>query len=95
MASRYLKVDAGLYIHVPPPATAQSESDQSSREASDLIGKRRIARVLATHTQRDAVGRAHGRKMDELVEVAGFRKIDQRIDEWGIFSVSLAVRRPS
>jgi hypothetical protein len=31
-------------------------------------------------------------EMDELVEKAGFRKIDQRIDEWGIFTVSLAER---
>jgi hypothetical protein len=31
-------------------------------------------------------------EMDQLVEEAGFRKIDQRIDEWGIFTVSLAVR---
>jgi hypothetical protein len=30
--------------------------------------------------------------MDQLVEEAGFRKIDQRVDEWGIFTVSLAVR---
>jgi hypothetical protein len=30
--------------------------------------------------------------MDQLVESAGFRKIEQRIDEWGIFTVSLAER---
>jgi hypothetical protein len=30
--------------------------------------------------------------MDQLVENAGFRKIEQRIDEWGIFTVSLARR---
>jgi hypothetical protein len=30
--------------------------------------------------------------MDQLVERAGFRKLSQRIDEWGIFTVSLAVR---
>jgi hypothetical protein len=27
-------------------------------------------------------------EMDQLVEAAGFRKITQRIDEWGIFSVA-------
>jgi hypothetical protein len=27
-----------------------------------------------------------------LVEAAGFRKMDQLIDEWGIFTVSLAQR---
>jgi len=31
-------------------------------------------------------------EMDQLVEEAGFRKIAQRVDEWGIFTVSLAIR---
>jgi hypothetical protein len=31
-------------------------------------------------------------EMDQLVAAAGFRKITQRIDEWGIFTVSLAER---
>jgi hypothetical protein len=31
-------------------------------------------------------------EMDQLVEAAGFRKLEQRIDEWEIFSVSLAQR---
>jgi hypothetical protein len=31
--------------------------------------------------------------MDQLVTEAGFAKIDQRIDEDGIFSVSLARRK--
>jgi hypothetical protein len=30
--------------------------------------------------------------MDQLVECAGFRKITQLTDEWGIFTVSLAQR---
>jgi hypothetical protein len=30
--------------------------------------------------------------MDELVAAMGLRKLEQRIDEWGIFTVSLAVR---
>ena len=34
-------------------------------------------------------------EMDALVEAAGFEKCVQLIDEWGIFSVSLAVRRVS
>ena len=29
-------------------------------------------------------------EIDQLVAAAGFRKIEQRIDEWGIFTVSLA-----
>jgi hypothetical protein len=31
--------------------------------------------------------------MDQLVRAAGFEKLEQRIDEWGIFTVSLARRR--
>ena len=31
-------------------------------------------------------------EMDQLVRAAGFRKVTQRIDQWGIFTVSLAVR---
>ena len=30
--------------------------------------------------------------MDELVRAAGFAKIEQWIDEWGMFTVSLARR---
>jgi hypothetical protein len=29
-------------------------------------------------------------EMDELVRAAGFRKVAMEIDEWGIFTVSLA-----
>jgi hypothetical protein len=31
-------------------------------------------------------------EMDQLVESAGFRKVGMRVDEWGIFSVSVAQR---
>ena len=31
-------------------------------------------------------------EIDQLVERAGFRKVAQRIDEWGIFTVCLAQR---
>ncbi len=31
-------------------------------------------------------------EMDQLVARAGFRKVAQRIDPWGIFTVSLAQR---
>jgi hypothetical protein len=31
-------------------------------------------------------------EMDQLVAAAGFRKVTMRVDEWGIFSVSLAQR---
>jgi hypothetical protein len=34
-------------------------------------------------------------EMDRLVEEAGFHKIDQLADDWGIFTVSLAQRNGS
>jgi alpha-beta hydrolase superfamily lysophospholipase len=53
-----------------------------------------IARVLPSH--RDfkpwVMRRRTQGEMDQLVEAAGFRKIEQAIDEWGIFTVSLAER---
>jgi hypothetical protein len=53
-----------------------------------------IARVLPSH--RDfkpwVMRRRTQGEMDQLVENAGFRKIGQAIDEWGIFTVSLAER---
>lgn len=53
-----------------------------------------IARALTSHRQGQAwvMRRRSQAEMDQLVEAAGFRKIAQRIDEWGIFSVSLAQR---
>jgi alpha-beta hydrolase superfamily lysophospholipase len=53
-----------------------------------------IARALTSHRQGQAwvMRRRTQAEMDQLVEAAGFRKIAQRIDEWGIFSVSLAQR---
>jgi hypothetical protein len=53
-----------------------------------------IARALTSHRQGEAwvMRRRTQQEMDQLVEAAGFRKIAQRIDEWGIFTVSLAQR---
>ncbi|MPQ66626.1 MULTISPECIES: bifunctional alpha/beta hydrolase/class I SAM-dependent methyltransferase [unclassified Pseudomonas] len=53
-----------------------------------------IARALTSHRQGQAwvMRRRSQAEMDQLVEAAGFRKITQRVDEWGIFSVSLAQR---
>jgi alpha-beta hydrolase superfamily lysophospholipase len=53
-----------------------------------------IARALTSHRQGQAwvMRRRTQAEMDQLVAKAGFRKITQRIDEWGIFTVSLAVR---
>ena len=53
-----------------------------------------IARALTSHRdgQPWVMRRRSQAEMDQLVEAAGFRKVTQRIDEWGIFSVSLAQR---
>jgi hypothetical protein len=53
-----------------------------------------IARALTSHREGQAwvMRRRTQEEMDQLVAAAGFRKLEQRIDEWGIFSVSLAVR---
>jgi Putative methyltransferase len=53
-----------------------------------------IARALTSHRQGQAwvMRRRTQAEMDQLVQAAGFRKIAQRIDPWGIFTVSLAVR---
>ncbi|MDM0106724.1 bifunctional alpha/beta hydrolase/class I SAM-dependent methyltransferase [Variovorax sp. J22R24] len=53
-----------------------------------------IARALTSHRQGEAwvMRRRTQAEMDQLVEAAGFRKLTQRIDEWGIFTVSLAQR---
>jgi alpha-beta hydrolase superfamily lysophospholipase len=54
-----------------------------------------IARTLTSHRQNKAwvMRRRTQREMDQLVAAAGFEKIDQLTDTWGIFSVSLAKRR--
>jgi alpha-beta hydrolase superfamily lysophospholipase len=56
-----------------------------------------IARTLTSH--RDGrpwvMRRRTQAEIDQLVAEAGFRKLEQRIDEWGIFTVSLAVREPA
>lgn len=53
-----------------------------------------IARALTSHRQGQAwvMRRRTQAEMDQLVAAAGFTKITQRVDEWGIFTVSLAVR---
>lgn len=51
-----------------------------------------IARTLSSHQGGKPwiMRRRTQAEMDQLVESAGFRKIDQLSDEWGIFSVSVA-----
>jgi alpha-beta hydrolase superfamily lysophospholipase len=53
-----------------------------------------IARALTSHRAGEAwvMRRRTQGEMDQLVREAGFTKITQRIDEFGIFTVSLAVR---
>ncbi|MFI0844009.1 bifunctional alpha/beta hydrolase/class I SAM-dependent methyltransferase [Mesorhizobium sp. IMUNJ 23232] len=53
-----------------------------------------IARSLTSHRGGEAwvMRRRTQAEMDQLVEAAGFEKVDQRIDEWGIFTVSVARR---
>jgi alpha-beta hydrolase superfamily lysophospholipase len=53
-----------------------------------------IARALTSHRGGAAwvMRRRTQAEMDQLVEAAGFVKREQRIDEWGIFTVSLAER---
>ncbi len=52
-----------------------------------------IARVLTNREGKPWIMRRRTQgEMDELVRQAGFEKIDQAIDRWGIFTVSLARR---
>jgi Putative methyltransferase len=53
-----------------------------------------IARALTSHRAGSAwvMRRRTQAEMDALVEAAGFRKVTQRIDEFGIFTVCLAQR---
>lgn len=54
-----------------------------------------IARTLTSHRQNKSwiMRRRTQREMDQLVAAAGFQKLDQWTDTWGIFSVSLARKR--
>lgn len=54
-----------------------------------------IARALTSHRGGAAwvMRRRSQAEMDQLVEAAGFDKLEQLVDEWGIFTVSLARRR--
>ncbi|MER9598399.1 bifunctional alpha/beta hydrolase/class I SAM-dependent methyltransferase [Mesorhizobium sp. M0244] len=53
-----------------------------------------IARSLTSHRGGQAwvMRRRTQAEMDQLVTAAGFEKLDQRIDQWGIFTVSVARR---
>lgn len=53
-----------------------------------------IARALTSHREGKpwVMRRRTQLEMDQLVAAAGFKKVDMLIDEWGIFTVSLAQR---
>jgi alpha-beta hydrolase superfamily lysophospholipase len=53
-----------------------------------------IARALTSHRQGQPwiMRRRTQAEMDQLVAAAGFRKVEERVDEWGIFTVSVAER---
>ncbi len=53
-----------------------------------------IARALTSHRGGQAwvMRRRTQQEMDQLVAAAGFVKCEQRVDEWGIFTVSIARR---
>jgi alpha-beta hydrolase superfamily lysophospholipase len=53
-----------------------------------------IARVLPSHRGLKpwVMRRRTQAELDQLVEAAGFRKLDQLTDDWGIFTVSIAQR---
>ena len=53
-----------------------------------------IARTLTSHRDHQpwVMRRRTQQELDQLVQHSGFSKIEQWIDEWGIFTVSLAVR---
>lgn len=52
-----------------------------------------IARTLTSHRAKGEpwiMRRRTQLELDQLVTTAGFKKVEQRVDEWGIFTVSLA-----
>lgn len=55
-----------------------------------------IARVLTNRDKQPWIMRRRTQEeMDDLIQAAGFEKLTMEIDEFGIFTVSLARRRPS
>lgn len=56
-----------------------------------------IARALTSHRQGQPwlMRRRTQAEMDQLVSAAGFEKVDQRVDAWGIFTVALARKQPA
>ena len=59
-----------------------------------LHGNREVALKVLTNREGEPwiMRRRTQAEMDQLVEAAGFEKMEQRVDEWGIFTVSIARR---
>lgn len=55
-----------------------------------------MARVMQSHKNGDPwlLRRRCQREIDQLMQTAGFHKVAQRIDRWGIFSVTLVQKAP-
>jgi hypothetical protein len=70
--------DGGLLVYTNQPWHPQLELI-----ARGLTSHRGGAWVMRRRTQME---------LDQLVLRAGFRKVDQRIDRWGIFTVAMARR---
>ncbi|MBN9054869.1 MAG: bifunctional alpha/beta hydrolase/class I SAM-dependent methyltransferase [Rhizobiales bacterium] len=100
-----LAIVSGLYELFPDNGLIEASLDGLSRalEPGSLLlytGQpwhpqlEMIARALTSHRGGEAwiMRRRTQQEMDQLVAAAGFRKIEQRIDKWGIFTVSLAER---
>ena len=100
-----LAIVSGLYELFPENAPVQASLDGLARAVPEggllvYTGQpwhpqlEMIARTLTSHRdgQPWVMRRRTQAEMDALVARAGFRKIEQRIDPWGIFTVSLAVR---
>ena len=100
-----LAVVSGLYELFPENAPVQASLDGLARAVPEggllvYTGQpwhpqlEMIARTLTSHRdgQPWVMRRRTQAEMDALVARAGFRKIEQRIDPWGIFTVSLAER---
>ncbi|RZS77829.1 alpha-beta hydrolase superfamily lysophospholipase [Phyllobacterium myrsinacearum] len=100
-----LAIVSGLYELFPDNALIKRSLDglaTSMQSGSLLIYTNQpwhpqlemIARALTSHRGGQAwiMRRRTQAEMDQLVAAAGFKKIDQLVDEWGIFTVSIAER---
>lgn len=99
---------SGLYELIPDNAPVRASLEglaQAVRDGGYLIYTGQpwhpqlemIARTLTDHKDGEPwiMRRRTQVELDQLVAAAGFEKIDQRVDAWGIFTVSLARKVPS